>query len=162
MSNISFVISYQFGAIQGSLLVVNKRGINEVSCLSSMLIENCYGLCIIALSDECQIVVNSELIRESNKIAVTFSPTNIINRNISLFIPEKIKSEFNTDKIQFSMISLICLFILCIIIAQISCFCCNKIRTTKDPSCVVETKQTQLTNNENGNEDEQLNFIAKI
>ena len=57
----------------------------------------------------CQIVVNSELIRESNKIAIPFDPTIISKRNSSLFIPEMIKSEFDTDKIQFSMIGVICL-----------------------------------------------------
>ena len=60
------------------------------------------------------------------------------------------------------LIGLICLFVLFIIIAQISYFCFNKIRTTNDYSSVVKTKQTQPTNSENGNEDEQLNFIAKI
>ena len=38
-----FVITHQFGSIQGSLLVINKYSIFEVSCLSSMLIENCLG-----------------------------------------------------------------------------------------------------------------------
>ena len=69
-----FVITHQFGSIQGSLLVINKYSIVEVSCLSSMLIDNCLGFCIIAISNECQIIVNSELIRESNKIASNFSP----------------------------------------------------------------------------------------
>ena len=127
-----------------------------------MLIENCFGLCIFALSEDCQIVVNAELIRESNKIAITFAPTIIINRNNSLFIPEMIKSEFDTDKIQFSMIGVICLSLLIVVIAQISCLCCNKIRTTQDYLNVVKPKQTQLAKSEEGNENEQLNFIAKI
>ena len=46
-----FVITHQFGAIQGTLLVINKYSIFGVSCLSSMLIDNCLGFCIIAISD---------------------------------------------------------------------------------------------------------------
>ena len=127
-----------------------------------MLIENCFGLCIIALSEECQIVVNSELIRESNKIAITFAPTIVINRNRSLFIPEMIKSEFDTDKIQFSMIGVICLTLLLVVIAQITCLCCNKIKTNQNHLNVFKPKETQLTNSKKGSEDEHLNFIAKI
>ena len=60
------------------------------------------------------------------------------------------------------MIGVICLSVLLVVIAQIYCFCCNKIRTTNDYFNVVKPKQTQLTNSEEGDENEQLNFIAKI
>ena len=60
------------------------------------------------------------------------------------------------------MIGLICLSVFFIIIAQISCFCWNRIRTSNDYTRVVKTKRTQPTDNENENEDEQLNFIAKL
>ena len=66
-----------------------------------MLIDNCLGFCIIAISDECQIIVNSELIRESNKTASTFLLKIIINRNSSLAILEEIKAAVNDDQIQF-------------------------------------------------------------
>ena len=71
-----------------------------------MLIDNCLGFCIIAISDECQILVNSELIRESHKMAATFSPIVIVNRNISIVIHEKVKAAFDDDKIQFMLIGL--------------------------------------------------------
>ena len=154
-----FVIAHQFGAIQGSLLVMNKKGIIEISCLASMLIEHCFGLCIIALSEECQIVVNSELIRESNKIAVTFAPTIVINRNRSLFVSEMVKSEFDNDEIQFSMIGVICLTLLFVVIAQVTCLCCNKIKTNQNQLNVLKPKET---NSKRGSEDEHLNFIAKL
>lgn len=155
-----FVITHQFGSIQGSLLVINKYSIFEVSCLSSMLIDNCLGFCIIAISDECQIIVNSELIRESNKIASSFSPKIIINRNASLSIVEEIKASVNDDQIQFLLIGFILLFLVCIVITQISCFCCNQLKSSQE--IVSYAKVEQPTDQENVKEEEHLSFIAKM
>ena len=157
-----FVITHQFGAIQGSLLVVNKPSIFEVSCLSSMLIDNCLGFCIIAISDECQIIVNSELIRESNKIASTFSPKIIINRNTSLAILEEIKAAVNDDQIQFILIGMIVLCSLCIIITQVSCFCCNRLKASQEYVSVSYAKEKQPDEHEILKNDEQLSCIAKM
>ena len=73
-----------------------------------------------------------------------------------------IKSEFDTDRIQFSMIGVICLTLLLVVIAQITCLCCNKIKTNQNHLNVFKPKETQLTNSKEGSEDEHLNFIAKI
>ena len=115
---------------------------------------------MIAISDECQIIVNSELIRESNKIASSFSPKIIINRNASLSIVEEIKASVNDDQIQFLLIGFILLFLVCIVITQISCFCCNQLKSSQE--IVSYAKVEQPTERENVKEEEHLSFIAKM
>ena len=110
------------------------------------------GFCIIAISDECQILVNSELIRESNKIASTFSPIIIVNRNTSLAIHEEIKSAFDDDKIQFMLIGLISSCVLCIIITQISCYCCNRLKASQEYFSVSYAKEEQPDDKESSTE----------
>ena len=127
-----------------------------------MLIDNCLGFCIIAISEECQILVNSELIRESNKIAATFSPIIIVNRNTSLVIHKKVKAAFDDDKIQFMLIGLISSCIMCIIITQISCYCCNRMKASQEYFSVSYAKETHPIDKEISKDDEQLSFIAKM
>ena len=139
-------------------MVINKYSIVEVSCLSSMLIDNCLGFCIIAISDECQIIVNFELIRESNKIASSFIPKTIINRNTSLSVIEEIKASVDDDQIQFLLIGFILLFLVCIVITQISCFCCNRLKLSQVTYGQVE----QLNDQETVRQEEKLSFISKM
>ena len=123
-----------------------------------MLIDNCLGFCIIAVSDECQIIVNSELIRESNKIASSFIPKTIINRNASLSVIEEIKAAVDDDQIQFLLIGLILLGLVCIVITQISCFCCNRWKISQVAYGQVAKSSDQIVEKQ----EEQLNFISKM
>ena len=125
-----------------------------------MLIDNCLGFFIIAISDECQIIVNSELIRESNKITLSVHPKIIINCNTSLSIVEEIKASVNDDQIQFLLIGFILLFLVCIVITQISCFCCNQLKSSQE--CVSYAKVKQPDENDSLKNEEQLSFIAKM
>ena len=150
-----FVIKHQFGSIQGSLLVINKYAIIEISCLSSMLIDNCLGFCVFAVSDECQIIVNSELIRESNKIAASFAPKTILNRNSSLIMIPSVEKNMSEDEIQYVLIAFVSLGLIGILIIQISCICCN---------CKKKIAYGPVSNKEdiiNQKEGEELNFISK-
>ena len=122
-----------------------------------MLIANCLGFCAIAVSDECQIIVNSELIRESNKIAASFVPKTIINRNASLLMIEEIKTAIEEDQIQFLLIGLILLGLICMVITQISCFCCNRWKMVSYGQ--VSKNEDQIVEKQ---EEEQLNFISKM
>ena len=123
-----------------------------------MLIDNCVGFCIIAVSDECQIIVNSELLRVSNKIASSFIPKTIINRNASLSVIEEIKAAVDDDQIQFLLIGLILLCLVCIVITQISCFCCNRLKISQ----VAYGQVAQSSDQETVKQEEQLNFISKM
>ena len=60
------------------------------------------------------------------------------------------------------MIGVICLTLLLVVIAQITCLCCNKIKTNQNQLNVLKPKETKLQNSKGGSEDEHLNFIAKI
>ena len=66
----------------------------------------------------------------------------------------------NDDQIQFLLIGVILLFLLCMVVTQISCFCCNRLRSSQEK--VSYAKVAQPTEREKVQEEEQLSFIAKM
>ena len=118
-------LEHKFGSSTGKIVVINKKAIIQTFCKSSNLIIKCQGFCVLGISQDCSLFVNSfPRISASGDYGDEKSFSEIyIHRNTSIIkhMSNKLYAiEINIlDIIQWTMIGI--LFVLICIIMAILC-----------------------------------------
>lgn len=109
-----YFIRHTFGEIVGKVVLINQPGLVEISCKEGSLMEKTMGLIVLAISEDCKVLLNGIQVFNSKSEAVGFPPKLILRYNET--IQQIVEHKFGyIDEVQFIIMGVILLIFLMLI-----------------------------------------------